>query len=160
MLGGRLGPANGSDVMAQGVAIDLQRGTLLTINACGRRRVHFTFGNLLTVCDDGKFEIFRDLWREQARLVAATAPYQSKWQDACRTRVLAHFDDGDDDYVWFSLYLTPEGLAVHNVFALGALERGCVSDPDSPFFPVIIPWRKLSSLMNAGPLRDELLADR
>jgi hypothetical protein len=58
----------------------------------------------------------------------------------------------------FSLYLTPTGLAVHNAFAVGAWENACVTEPDSPFFPVVIPWRKLAPLMNPGALRDELLA--
>ena len=60
----------------------------------------------------------------------------------------------------FSLYLTPAGLAVHDAFAVGAWENGCITDPHCPFFPVVIPWRRLAPLMNAGPLRDELLALR
>jgi hypothetical protein len=75
-------------------------------------------------------------------------------QEDCRAMVLANIDNAS----LFSLYLTPAGLAVHNAFATGAWENWCYTHPESPFFPVIIPWRKLAPLMNAGPLRDELLA--
>ena len=52
----------------------------------------------------------------------------------------------------------PAGLAVHDSFVVGAWEGECVTDPRSPFFPVVIPWHKLAPLMNPGQLRDELLA--
>jgi len=156
-LGERLGPANGGDVLAQGAAIDLQRRTIFTINACPGRSTYFTFGTLMTVCDDRKLEAFRALWREQALIVKATAPYETMLKDTCRAWVLAYVDDNES--AEFSLYLTPGGLAVHNVFTLrGALERGCHCDPESPFFPIVIPWSKLEPLLNSGPLRDELLA--
>jgi hypothetical protein len=106
-------------------------------------------------------EAFRALWREQsrtvqreARTVERTMPWQNKLQEDCRAMVLANIDNAS----LFSLYLTPAGLAVHNAFATGAWENWCCTDPDSPFFPVVIPWSKLEPLMNPGAPRDELLA--
>ena len=81
-------------------------------------------------------------------------PQNEITQEDCRPLVLAYINEMS----LFSLYLTPAGLAVHDAFAVGAWENGCVTDPHSPFFPVVIPWQKLAPLMNPGPLRDELLA--
>ena len=154
---------NGGNVLVRGAAVDVARGTIFTINSCHeeRERPFFTFGPLLTICDDHKLEAFRALWREQARIVQRQArvvqrvwPWQNTAQEDCRAMVPAYIDDAN----LFSLYLTPTGLAVHNAFSSGGWEGWCYMDPDSPFFPVVIPWPKLARLMNSGPLRDELLA--
>lgn len=87
-----------------------------------------------------------------------------EWDEWCRSLATDYIDHkdyytGEDDYFLFSLYLTPRGLAVHEAFALFRRQEQCLLDPDSPFFPTIIPWHKLAPLMNPGPLRDELLAN-
>lgn len=156
---------NGGFVLVRGAAVDIGRGKIFTISACReeRKRPFFTFGPLLTVCDDRKLEAFRTLWREQGRIVQRetyvmqrTEPWQNSLQEGCRAKVLAYIDEAS----LFSLYLTPSGLAVHNAFSSGGWVNWCFTDRDSPFFPVVIPWHKLAPLMNPGPLRDELLALR
>jgi len=155
---------NGGNVLVRGAVVDVVHGKIFTINACREElsRPFFTFGPLLTVCDDRKLEAFRALWREQGRIAQSQVPVVQKpafrqnelTQEDCRPLVLAYINEMS----LFSLYLTPTGLAVHNAFAVGAWENACVTDRDSPFFPVVIPWQKLAPLMNPGPLRDELLA--
>ncbi|HEY4168969.1 MAG TPA: hypothetical protein VGM96_19425 [Reyranella sp.] len=155
-IGDEAHDGNGAYVLVRGATVDVAHGTIFTINSCHeeRRRPFFTFGPLMTICDDQKLEAFRALWREQGRIVQATVPWQKTMNDSCRSIVLAYIDNAS----LFSLYLTEAGLAVHNAFAVGAWESGCVTDAHSPFFPVVIPWHKLTPLMNPGPLRDELLA--
>jgi hypothetical protein len=155
---------NGASVLVRGAVVDVVHGKIFTINACRKElsRPFFTFGPLLTVCDDRKLEEFRALWREQARIVQSQVPIMQRQalrqneltQEGCRPLVLAYINEMS----LFSFYLTPSGLAVHNAFAVGAWEGACVTDPRSPFFPVVIPWRKLAPLMNPGALRNELLA--
>jgi hypothetical protein len=152
---------NGAYVLVRGAALDIASGKIFTINSCHeeRRRPFFTFGPLLTVCDDGKLEAFRTLWREQARLLRSQVPAVQHrpneiTQEDCRELVLSNIDNA----TFFSLYLTPGGLAVHNAFSTGAWENECYTARDSPFFPVVIPWQKLAPLMTPGPLRNELLA--
>lgn len=156
---------NGAYVLVRGAAVDIASGRIFTINSCHeeRRRPFFTFGSLLTVCDDGKLEAFRTLWREQARILHGGVPRvhtvlrpNELTQEDCRALVLSNIDNA----TFFSLYLTPSGLAVHNAFSTGAWENECYTARDSPFFPVVIPWQKLAPLLNPGPLRDELLASR
>jgi hypothetical protein len=155
---------NGGAALVRGAVVDVPSGKIFTINACREElsRPFFTFGALLTVCDDRKLEAFRALWREQGRFAQSQVPVLQKsmlpkneiTQEDCRPLVLAYINEMS----LFSLYPTPTGLAVHDAFAVGAWENGCVIDPRSPFFPVVIPWQKLAPLMNPGPLRDELLA--
>ena len=155
---------NGAASLVRGAVIDIPSGKIFTINACREElaRPFFTFGSLLTVCDDRKLEAFRTLWRERGRIAQSNVPILPKsmfppntiTQEDCRPLVLAYINE----LSLFSLYLTPAGLAVHDAFAVGAWEHGCVTDQHSPFFPVVIPWRSLAPLMNSGPLRDELLA--
>lgn len=157
---------NGAASLVRGAVVDIPSGTIFTINACREElsRPFFTFGQLLTICDDRKLEAFRALWREHGRIAQSQVPILPKsmlpkneiTQEDCRPLALAYINEMS----LFSLYLTPGGLAVYNAFAVGAWEHGCITDPHSPFFPVVIPWRKLAPLMNAGPLRDELLALR
>ena len=157
---------NGGIALVRGAVVDISSGAIFTINACREElsRPFFTFGALLTVCDDRKLEAFRALWREQGRIAQSQVPILPKsmlpqnviTQEDCRPLVLAYINEMSR----FSLYLTPGGLAVHDSFAVGAWEGECITDPHSPFFPVVIPWQKLAPLMNAGPLRDELLALR
>lgn len=154
---------NGAGALVRGAVVDIPSGKIFTINACREElsRPFFTFGPLLTVCDDRKLEAFRALWREQGRIAQSQVPVLPKsmlpkneiTQEDCRPLTLAYINEMS----LFSLYVTSAGLAVHDAFAVGAWENGCVTDPRSPFFPVVIPWQKLSPLMNAGPLRDELL---
>jgi hypothetical protein len=155
---------NGAASLVRGAVVDIPNGEIFTINACREElsRPFFTFGPLLTVCDDGKLEAFRTLWREQGKIAQSQVavlpksmlPQNVITQEDCRPLVLAYINEMS----LFSLYLTPAGLAVHDAFAVGAWEGECVTDPRSPFFPVVIPWQKLAPLMNPGPLRDELLA--
>jgi hypothetical protein len=155
---------NDGEVLIRGAVVDISRGTIFTINACREElsRPLFTFGPLLSICDDRKLEAFRALWREQGRGVQSQVPIMPRpglrlnevTQEDCRPMVLASIDEMS----LFSLYLTPAGLAVHNAFSSGGWVNWCFTDPKSPFFPVVIPWQKLAPLMNAGPLRDELLA--
>jgi hypothetical protein len=152
---------NGGYVLVRGAAGGIASGKIFTINSCHeeRRRPFFTFGPLLTVCDDGKLEAFRTLWREQARLLHGQVPAIQRrpneiTQEDCRGLVLSNIDNA----TFFSLYLMPGGLAVHNAFSTGAWENECYTTRDSPFFPVVIPWQKLAPLMTPGPLRNELLA--
>lgn len=154
---------SGGTILVRGAVVDMGSGKTFTIKSCHdeRRRPFFTFGPLLTVCDDGKLEVFRALWREQGRTLQREVPVvqgplrpNELTQEDCRPLVLGFIDE----FSLFSLYLTPTGLAVHNALATGAWEVGCITDPLSRFFPVVIPWRKLAPLMNPGPLRDELLA--
>ncbi|HLG48841.1 MAG TPA: hypothetical protein VKY24_21530 [Reyranella sp.] len=155
---------NGSVALVRGAVVDISSGAIFTINACHEElsRPFFTFGTLLTVCDDRKLEAFRELWREQGRIAQSQVPVVPKsmlpknviTQEDCRPLALAYINEMSR----FSLYLTPAGLAVHDSFAVGAWEGECVTDPRSPFFPIVIPWHKLAPLMNRGQLRDELLA--
>lgn len=155
---------NGGEVLVRGAVVDVSRGAIFTINACReeRSRPFFTFGSLLTVCDEQKLEAFRALWREAGQVAQSKVPVLPKsmlpkneiTQEDCRPLALAYINEMS----LFSLYLTPTGLAVHNAFSVGAWEGGCLIDPKSPFFPVIIPWQTLAPLMNAGPLKQELLA--
>jgi hypothetical protein len=147
--------------LVRGAVVDVARGKLFTINACREElsRPFFTLGPLMTVCDDRKLEAFRTLWREQGRIAQSRVPVVPRpenklTQEDCRFLALAYINEMS----LFSLYLTETGLAVHNAFAVGAWENVCVTDPGSPFFPVIIPWRELAPLMNPSPLRDELLS--
>lgn len=154
---------NGGYVLVRGAVVDIARGRIFTIKSCHeeRRRPFFTFGPLLTVCDNSKLEAFRALWRDQARILHSQVPAAQTvlrpnelTQEDCRPLVLANMGEMS----LFSLYLTPTGLAVHNAFSTGGVwEDSCYVARDSPFFPVVIPWRKLAPLMNHGPLRDELL---
>ncbi|HLG47288.1 MAG TPA: hypothetical protein VKY24_13680 [Reyranella sp.] len=155
---------NGAASLVRGAVVDIPSGKIFTINACREElsRPFFTFGPLMTICDDRKLEAFRALWREHGRIAQSQVPVLPKsmlpkneiTQEDCRPLVLAYINEMS----LFSLYLTPSGLAVHDAFAVGAWEHGCITDPHSPFFPVIIPWQKLAPLMDPGPLRDELLA--
>jgi hypothetical protein len=85
------------------------------------------------------------------------------WKEECRGLASRFIDFQDKDFghdfgFVFSLYLTLDGLAVHQEFTIFGLDGWCVLDPQSPFFPTVIPWHKVAPLMNPGPLRDELLA--
>jgi hypothetical protein len=153
--------------MVRGTTLDIERGTFATVKSCGRNPSFFTFGRILTVCDRGKLETFRSLWRSEAQALQATVPHYKtdEWDEWCRSLATDYIDHkdyytGEDEYFLFSLYLTPRGLAVHEAVALFRRQEQCLLDPDSPFFPTVIPWRKLAPLMNPGPLRDELLALR
>lgn len=150
---------NGAAVLVRGAAVDIAQGNIFTINSCReeRRRPFFTFGPLLTICDDGKLAALRSVWREQSAIVqkhAHVPPGQDDLQEDCRALVSANIDNA----TFFSLYLTPAGLAVHNAFSIGAWENACYTDSKSHIFPVVIPWSRLAPIMNPGPLRDELLA--
>ena len=157
---------NGAASLVRGAVVDIPSGTIFTINACREElsRPFFTFGPLMTICDERRLEAFRALWREHGRIAQSRVPVLPKsmlpkneiTQEDCRLLVLAYINEMS----LFSLYLTPAGLAVHDAFAVGAWEHGCITDPHSPFFPVVIPWQKLAPLMNASPLTDELLALR
>lgn len=154
---------NGAAALVRGAVVGISSGAIFTINACREElsRPFFTFGPLMTVCDDRKLEAFRTLWREEGRIAQSRVPVVPRpenrlTQEDCRFLASAYINEMS----LFSLYLTETGLAVHNAFAVGAWENVCVTAPDSPFFPVVIPWRKLARLMNPGPLRDELLALR
>ena len=156
---------NGAYLLVRGAAVDIASGRIFTINSCHeeRRRPFFTFGPLLTACDDGKLSAFSTLWREQARILHSEVPrvhmalrQNELTQEDCRGLVLSNIGNA----TFFSLYLTPGGLAVHNAFETGVWEASCYVARDSPFFPVVIPWQKLAPLMTPGPLRDELLALR
>ncbi len=160
-IGDEASGGNGGYALVRGAVVDVVHGKIFTIKACREElsRPFFTFGPLLTVCDDRKLEAFRALWREQARIAQSQVPVMQVrqnelTQEDCRPLVLAYINEMS----MFSLYLTPTGLAVHNAFAVGTWEGACVIDSDSPFFPVVIPWRTLAPLMNPGALRDELLA--
>jgi hypothetical protein len=151
---------NGGSVLVGGAAVDIVHGKIFTIRSCREElsRPFFTFGPLLTVCDDRKLEAFRTLWHEQGQIAGNQVPVGPRQENRptqkdCRSLAMAYINEMRR----FSLYLTEAGLAVHNAFAVGAWENVCVTDPDSPYFPVIIPWRKLAPLMNPGLLRDELL---
>jgi hypothetical protein len=150
--------------IVRGTTLDIKRGTVSTIMACRNRRPFFTLGSLLSVCDRPRLGMFRALWLEQARKLQATAQQQGKvWNEDCRALTSTFIDIQDEELghdfgFVFSLYLTPAGLAVHQQFTIFGRDNGCVLDPQSPFFPTVIPWRKIAPLMNPGPLRDELLA--
>jgi len=152
--------------IVRGTTLDIGRGTFASVKSCGRHPSFFSFGGLLTVCDHRKLEVFRSLWRTEAQALQATVPpYKTgEWDEWCRNLATSYIDHkdyytGEDDYFFFSLYLTPRGLAVHAAPALFRRDEQCLLDPDSPFFPTIIPWHKLAPLMDSGPLRDELLAN-
>jgi hypothetical protein len=142
-------------VVVRTVAVDIERGSMLMSGACPRdqTRPFFTFGNLLTVCTESKLETFQALWREHGQLLQANVPEQKPELERCRYAATAYIEVGDT-----SLYLTNQGLAVHNTFATGVDDKYCFLLDRSPFTPVIILWHKLAALMNPGPLRDELLA--
>ena len=151
--------------IVRGTTLDIEHGTLATVKSCGSNPSFFSFGELLTVCDHKKLETFRSLWRAEARTLQATVPHYKtdEWDEWCRSLATDYIDHkdyytGKDDYFLFSLYLTPRGLAVHEAWTLMRRQEQCVLDPDSPFFPTIVPWHKVAPLMNSGPLRDELLA--
>jgi hypothetical protein len=108
--------------------------------------------------------MFRRLWLQQAQHLQATVPRQAEeWQEWCRATATQYIDFQDEQLgsnfgFVFSLYLSPKGLAVHQEFTVTGPEGWCVLDPNSPFFPTVIPWNKVAPLMNPGALRDELLA--
>ncbi|MGQ0580899.1 MAG: hypothetical protein ACT4O6_03120 [Reyranella sp.] len=144
---------------ARGVTIDVERGTILVVEACGsdRRGPMFKFGNVLSVCTKARFATFRDLWKAHALELVTRVQAESLPTDleVCRPRALAYIDQPE-----FSLYLTDAGLAIHSVRSVSNGENQCVDDIHNPFNPVIIPYRKLEPLMQPGPLRDELLRQR
>jgi hypothetical protein len=165
VLGRRKNAGSMTAPIVRGTTIDIERGTIATVKPCRSGPSFFTLGSLLTVCDGPKLELFRSLWRTEAEALRATVPHYKtdEWDEWCRGLVTAYidykdYDTGEDDYFEFSLYLSPRGLAVHAGLALMRRQEQCVLDRDSPFFPTIIPWRKLAPLLNPGPLRDELLA--
>lgn len=53
----------GASVLVRGAVVDVVRGKLFSINACREElsRPFFTFGPLMTVCDDRNLETFRKL---------------------------------------------------------------------------------------------------
>jgi hypothetical protein len=150
--------------IVRGTTLDIERGTVSTVMSCLGRRPFFRLGNLLSVCDRSRLAMFRALWLEQARKLQATTPQQGKvWNEDCRELTSTFIDIQDEELghdfgFVFSLYLMPTGLAVHQEFAIFGSDDRCILDPQSPFFPTVIPWHKLTPLMNPGPLRDELLA--
>ncbi|MEI7876113.1 MAG: hypothetical protein WCK95_28625 [Alphaproteobacteria bacterium] len=141
---------------ARAITIDAERGTILGVEACGsdRRRPMFKFGNVLSVCTEARLATFRDLWKAHALELVTRVQTEilSADLEVCRPRALAYIGQPA-----FSLYLTDVGLAIHNVWSVSNGENQCVEDVRNPFNPVIIPYRKLESLMRPGSLRDELL---
>jgi hypothetical protein len=153
-LGSVTTAGNSSLVLARSAMVNIERGSITTTQSCGSsdRLPLFRIGDLLRVCDERRLEIFQALWREEGHAIQAKIPKQGEEAEKCRYSSLAYVEDG-----FISLYLTHRGLAVHNAFAAGG-EQVCFIDPDSRFVPVVIPWRKLQSMMEPGPLRDELLS--
>ena len=142
---------------ARAITIDVERGTILGLQACGsdRRRPMFKFDNVLSVCTEARLATFRDLWKAHALELVTRVQTEilSTDLEVCRPRALAYIDYQSA----FSLYLTDAGLAVHSVQSVANSDNQCVEDVRNPFNPVVIPYRKLKSLMQPGPLRDELL---
>ena len=159
-IGGERTDGNGTPIQVLGVGIDIHQGTIFSVASCreGDEGPFFTFGSLLTVCDQSRLKTFRALWREQVTIAQDTAPRRQPppghYYEECRGLAGSYIDVLSE----FSVYPTPRGLAVHNTLAAGLWQELCVTDPDSPFFPTIIPWPKLAPLLNPGPWRDELLS--
>jgi hypothetical protein len=86
--------------------------------SCAENGPFFKFGGLLTVCDTARLRIFRDLWKEQAEALQATISRRAdKWDEWCRSLATFWIDiqDGQLGHNFgfeFSLYLTPDGLAI------------------------------------------------
>lgn len=142
---------------ARGVMIDIERGNVFSVKACGpdRGRPMFVFGNLLAVCTESALAAFLDLWKAHAHTLETEVPsgIVPAGLEVCRLRMLAYIDKPSI----FSLYLTNAGLAVHYVWSVSNGENQCVEEEHNPFNPVIIPYRELEPLMRPGSLRDELL---
>lgn len=156
-IGGQITEGNATPVHVLGAGIDIRHGTIFTVASCRDERdgPFFTFGALLTICDNRKLDAFQALRFEQARIVQDAVPRRAKQPgEDCRSLAAMGIDPPSP----FSVYPMPRGLAVHTVMGAGGWEERCTSDPDRPFFPTIIPWAKLAPLMNPGPWRDELLS--
>lgn len=142
----------------RGLVLDLDRGRILTIEACKEKREGgFRFGELLDVCDDESLEQFIAIWvnkveaaEKKARdrgdelsVQCAESMYPLEWKDRVSP-------------IWINLYLTQIGVAVFNRRWNPNSAKFCAFD-DITVNPIVIPYRELEPLMKPGPWRDELL---
>lgn len=111
-IGDEVHDGNGAYVLVRGAAVDIAEGKIFTIRSCreDQARPFFTFGPLLTVCDERSLEAFGALWREQSRIARDQVPVVSRLpntltQEECRALTSVHLDERSQ----FSLYLTPAG---------------------------------------------------
>ena len=143
--------------VVRGIAVDLERLQIFTMEACpsegGKRpegpKLLFRFAGLLEICDQASFERFLALV-EAANVLTAPAD---------RLKIMPKECEGfsiDEDQA-FVVYLAVNGLAVHlTEFWPNAARRSCPLKL-SARNPLIIPYHALGPLMKPGPLRDELL---
>ncbi len=146
----------------RGLTFDLEQARIFRIDACpgsegayGEKDHLFRFGDLLAACDVPTYRRFVDLVTTRGRFLAeqnATNKDQHVMQ--CSERA-GPFIGPDQDIV---LYLTVNGLAVHNTSFWPNASRSYCPLTRSPVNPVVIPYSDLEPFMKPGPLKDELLA--
>jgi len=155
-LGAESSQGSGTSIFARGITVDIERGAISSVEACGpdSKRPTFSFGSLLAMCTEAALAPFLDLWKTHAEFLEVEVPKDSvpRGLQDCWGRSLAYFEHAS-----FALYLTKAGLAVHNVGYVSNSETQCIDDDRNPFNPVIIPYRELEPFMQPGLLHDELL---
>jgi hypothetical protein len=144
-----------------GRVLDLKRDEVVSVSTCGTNDGDFSFpanwqfhfGDFLEVCDAEVHAKFLALW--DSKVASALEIIARKGLRTCR----ADQEDDSPGNRYFTLYLTPSGLAVHTGNAWPYSIRQCMMEK-SPFNPIIIPWRELEPFMKPGRWRDELVGRR
>jgi hypothetical protein len=114
----------------------------------------FQFGKLLWVCDRESYLKFVELLTAKAARVAEqTAGSKDPAVEWCSEKA-GPFIGEDQEIV---LYLTFNGLAVHNTEYRPNAARSYCTLQRSQVNPVILPYRELQPFMIPGAWRDELL---
>ena len=79
-IGGQITEGNATPVHVLAAGIDIRQGAIFSVASCqsNSNKPFFTFGSLLTICDDRRLDAFQALRLEQARIVQDTVPYRAK----------------------------------------------------------------------------------
>jgi hypothetical protein len=129
------------------------------MNAESKPSFLFQFGLLLRICDQPRYESFKRVYDDYARRTAKRGLHSSvSWVRDCARYYLDSADTGDQEVL---IYLTFGGLAIQRISFRSAPEVSKYTCPSrSAINPTIVPYRDIAFLMEPGPWRDELLAQR
>jgi len=148
--------------IVRGLTFDLRTREIFRTEAClGSDGVYgtqtdylFQFGKLLQVCDHDTYVEFVQLLKTKAGLVADQVAGSRDPAVAWCSEKAGPFIDR---YQEIALYLTFQGLAVHNTEYWPKPRRSDCVLKRSLVNPVIVPYRELEPFMIPGAWRDELL---
>lgn len=140
----------------RGRVLDLERGRIWAIEACGPSnddRGNFRFGELLDICHGEAYARFVALWEDKVRRAVAKAQASG---DDLSEYCGESMEPLTRESRKMSLYLTPTGVAVFNEEWFPRMARHCAFK-DITVNPIVLTYRELEPFMKPGPWRDDVL---